>query len=128
MNPILWVVLPVVIVCMTSFLSVAVWASARRQEREAFYRHEAIKHIANAQGPSAEAALELLREQEKIANRRRRSELRLAAPVLIATGLGLFLFLQAVDHRQHSGVLGLIPILIGIALLLHTYVVKEKPE
>jgi hypothetical protein len=45
-----------------SFLSVQAWTSQRRQEREAFYKSEAIKKIAEMQGNTPEAVLQLLRE------------------------------------------------------------------
>jgi hypothetical protein len=45
-----------------SFLAVASWAADRRREREAYYRSEAIKKIAEMQGNAPDAVLQLLRE------------------------------------------------------------------
>lgn len=45
-----------------TFLSIAAWTSARRQEREAFYKSEAIKKLAEMQGVTPEPVLQVLRE------------------------------------------------------------------
>ena len=45
-----------------TFLSVAAWTSARRKEREAYYKSEAIKKIAEMQGATPEPVLQILRE------------------------------------------------------------------
>ena len=45
-----------------TFLSVAAWSSARQAEREAYYKSEAIKKMAEIQGATPEPVLQLLRE------------------------------------------------------------------
>jgi len=45
-----------------SFLAVAFWTHARQKEREAFYRSEAIKKIAEMPAPPPEPVLQLLRQ------------------------------------------------------------------
>ena len=56
---VLFFVLSVVIVC--SYLSVKAWIDARRMEREAFYRTEALKKVVELHGNVSEAVLETLR-------------------------------------------------------------------
>ena len=48
-------------VAFFSFLSVSGWAQAREREREAYYRSEAIKKVAEMQGAVPESVLELLK-------------------------------------------------------------------
>jgi Flp pilus assembly protein TadB len=55
----LFVALTVVIVC--SYLSVKAWIDARRMEREAFYRTEALKKFVELQGNVSDTVLETLR-------------------------------------------------------------------
>jgi hypothetical protein len=55
--------LSVVVVC--SYLSVRVWIDARRMEREAFYRTEAMKKFIELQGNVSDPVLETLRTQSK---------------------------------------------------------------
>src|SRR5689334_19892795 len=49
-------------ICLFSFLSVRAWLNARQREREAYYRAEAIKKVAEMQGATPEPVLEVLRE------------------------------------------------------------------
>ena len=52
MNQILpiFLFLSVASVALFSFVAVAVWSSERRREREAYYRSEILKKIADTQG------------------------------------------------------------------------------
>ena len=52
----------IVAIALCTFLSVAAWTSARRKEREAYYKSEAIKKIAEMQGTTSEPVLQVLRE------------------------------------------------------------------
>ena len=49
------------------FFPLTTWIENRRKEREAFYKAETIRRIAEAPGNGGKAAIELLREQERIA-------------------------------------------------------------
>jgi len=53
-------------IALFSFLGVASWSEARRKEREAYYKSETLKKIAESSGEGAKSALELLREQDKM--------------------------------------------------------------
>jgi hypothetical protein len=50
------------LVGLFSFLAVASWSTERRKEREALYRSEAVKKIAEMQGEVSEPVLAVLRE------------------------------------------------------------------
>lgn len=52
-------------IALFSYLGVRAWAEAQRREREAYYRAEAIKKVAEMQGPTPEPVLALLREALK---------------------------------------------------------------
>lgn len=118
--------LSVTSVALFSFAAVAAWAEARRKEREAFYRSEVLKKIAESQGPGAGAALEYLRESELKAAARRREGLKLAGIVNIAAGVGLTAFLSAVFKGNQVGIIGVMPLLVGIALLMYVYLFAPK--
>jgi hypothetical protein len=118
-------------VALFSFISVAAWSNARSKEREAYYKSEMIKKIAES-GTGGGAALEYLREQEKIGERRLREGLRLGGLITGAVGIGTMVLLRALAHDPTMGVpnevylAGLIPLLIGIALLMYAYLLAPK--
>lgn len=112
------VFLPVTMIAVFAFTSVATWSEARRKERESFYRNEALKKIAEASGAGADAALAVIREQDRISARQRRDGQRLGGIVNVAVGAGLMIFLRAIA-KEPVYLVGLIPALVGVALLVH---------
>jgi hypothetical protein len=107
-----------------SFVSVAVWSSARRREREAYYRSESIKKIAEAQGGGS--AIEFLREEEKSTARHLRESLKLGGVITVAVGIGLMVFLRGILHPQPTFLVGIIPLLVGAALLAYVCFLAPK--
>jgi hypothetical protein len=120
------VFLPVTMVAVFTFTSIASWAEARRKEREAFYKSETLKKIAESGGAGGAAALDLMREQERIALRNRRDGQRLGGIITIAVAIGLMIFLRAVAPSEPAYLVGLIPLFVGIALLAHLATTKSK--
>lgn len=123
--------IPIVsVICVFTFVSIASWADARRKEREAYYKSETLKKIAESEGPGATSALELIREEERIAVRRQRQGQRLGGVVAIAVGMALMPFLWFIlDPGDKSvALVGLFPMLIGVALLFYSYVLAPKEQ
>jgi hypothetical protein len=117
------------------------WAEARRKEREAFYKSETLRKVAEAQGSGGNAALDYLREQETIAAQRRAEEtrnsawrrregLKIGGLVNVAIGMALMIFLHELlrNHNQEIYLCGLIPLFIGVALLVYAYFLAPKVE
>jgi hypothetical protein len=121
----------VMFIALLSSLAVAEWLKAHRREREAYYRSETLKRLAETQGAGINFALEFLREEDRIATRRRREGLKLGGLITIAVGLGLMFYFRA-DMPPGSGagessyLMGLIPLLVGVALLAYAYVLGPK--
>jgi Domain of unknown function (DUF6249) len=127
--PVFAFLVPIVgIICTFTFVSIVSWTQARRKEREAYYKSETIKKIAETQGGGGPAALELLREEDRIATRHAREQQRLGGLTSIAAGIGLMLFLGAIIPRESLGValVGAIPALVGVALLVYSYLLAPK--
>jgi lipopolysaccharide export LptBFGC system permease protein LptF len=120
--------LSVASVAVFSFISVAVWSSERRREREAYYRSETLRKIAEAQVAGGSSAVEFLCEEEKNARGRRQEGLKLGGLITAAIGIGLMVFIAAVDRsdRVPAYLVGLIPLLIGVALLSYAYLLAPK--
>jgi hypothetical protein len=117
-----------VLVGLFSFLIVGTWTRERRREREAYYRSETLKKIAETQGSGGSSAMEFLQESEKYAAARRREGLKLGGLVTVAVGLSMMIFIAAVDRRDHDPgyLMGIIPLFIGAALLSYVYLLGPK--
>ena len=120
--------LSVASVALFSFVSVAVWSSERRREREAYYRSETLRKIADTQGTGGSSAIEFLREEENNATRRRREGQKLGGLITVAVGIGMMVFIKAVDRDDPDPayLVGLIPLFVGAALLAYAYFFSPK--
>lgn len=123
---ILLVLVAIPTIALFSYLAVAAWSTARRGERADYYTSEVLKKIAETPGPGSEAALAYLREQESYAAARRRGRLQLSGLVLAAIGIGTMVFLHAIVEEAPVYWSGLIPLLIGAALLGYSYILTPK--
>ena len=121
------VAIPVVgSIALFSFLSVAAWSDARRKEREEYYRNETLKKIAESSGDGAKAAIEMLREQNKNAAKRRFEGMKLGGLITAVVGIGVMALLRGLEHDEPVYLAGLIPLLIGLALLTYTFLLAPK--
>jgi Domain of unknown function (DUF6249) len=123
---ILAIVFPVLTICVFSFVSIVVWSAARRREREAFYRSELMKKLAENAGTAGTTVLEMMREQERAALRWRRGGHTLGGLVALAVGFGLIVFLAPLGARQPVFLVGVIPLFVGVALLAYAYFFVER--
>jgi ferric-dicitrate binding protein FerR (iron transport regulator) len=108
---------------MWAFIAVASWGDNRRKEREAYYRHETIKKIAEMPG---DAGLALLREDERMAARRRQENIKLGGLVTSAVGVALMVFLRGIEKSEPVYLVGLIPLLVGLGLFASHYILAAK--
>jgi hypothetical protein len=125
--PVAGMLVPIVgSIALFSFLAINGWADARRKEREAYYRGETLKKIAESSGEAARSAMELLREQEKNAAKRRLEGLKLGGLITAAVGLGVMVLLRGLEQEHPVYLAGLIPLLVGSALLVYAFVLAPK--
>ncbi|MFY9662199.1 MAG: hypothetical protein WAJ97_16370 [Terriglobales bacterium] len=115
-------------IALFSFLAVASWSEARRKEREAHYKSETLKKIAESSGEGAQGALELMREQEKNSVKRRLEGMKIGGLVTSAIGIGVMVLLRGLVREEPVYLVGLIPLLIGVALLLYPLLLAPKPQ
>ncbi|MGD0368238.1 MAG: hypothetical protein ABSA94_12350, partial [Acidobacteriaceae bacterium] len=112
-----------------SMIAVASWSEARRKEREAYYKNDMLKKLADTPGPGANAALELIREEARVGALRTRQGLRIGGLITTAAGIGVLIFLRALLGSQQGIYLcGLIPLLVGLALYGSSYLVTTAME
>jgi hypothetical protein len=113
-------------IAVFSFLSVAVWSDARRKEREEYYKSETLKKIAESSGEGAQAAIELLREQNRTVTKRRLEGMKLGGLITAVVGVGVMALLRGLVNDEPVYLAGLIPLLIGLALLAYTFLLAPK--
>jgi ferric-dicitrate binding protein FerR (iron transport regulator) len=118
----LWEFLSVGAVALFSFLAIASWSESRRREREAYYKSEAIRKLAESTPDVAASALEFLREQERNDKERVCAQIKIAGLVTCGVGIGMMLFLGALIREAPIYLSGSIPLLIGVALLAWSYI------
>ena len=104
-------------IALFSFLAVASWADARRAEREALFRHELLKKV--AESPGGQQVLDLLRQEEADRLERKRQGIQLAGWVTLAVGIGVGLLLSQLPRTPGLWAVGAIPALVGAALVVH---------
>ena len=116
------------VVALFSFLSVMVWSRERRRERESYYRNVTVRKMIETHGVDGGSVREVLREEERIGARARLEGQKVNGLVTIATGIGMMIFLRIVDRNDPDPayLVGIIPILIGVALLVYAYVLAPK--
>jgi len=122
----MFVFVSVAAIALFSFLAVSSWADARRKEREAFYKADMVKKIAESPETGGASALELFREQQRYAELRKREGLRIGGLINVATGIALMIFLRALMPGTPIYLCGLIPLFIGVALLASSFLVVAK--
>ncbi len=128
--PVAAIMVPVVgTIALFSFLAVASWSDARRKERETNYKSETLKKIAESSGEGAKAAIELMREQEKSAVKRRLEGMKLGGLITAVVGIGVMVLLHGIANDEGPVYLvGLIPLLIGLALLVYAFALAPKAQ
>ena len=109
------------------YVTIAVWLGARRKEREAFYRSEILKKIADSEGDAAQRVLDMMRQQEIEAQIRRREGLKLGGLITFVFGIALSIFLAKMVIGQPVWLAGLIFILVGAVLAGYAFFFAPKP-
>lgn len=126
----IFIFLAVGAIALFSFLSVNSYVDARRKERDAYYKNETVRRLTESQGAGAEAAIGLLREEDRLWARRRLEGIKVGGLATIAVGIGLMIFLGiAVEDNHPLGVaIGAIPFFVGAALLVYAYRLARAPQ
>ncbi len=83
-----------------------------------------LKKIAESPGAGADAALQMYREDQRSAAERRREGLRIGGLVLVAVGLGLYIFLRSAGGSE-AALSSVLPLFVGIALASSSFLVKR---
>jgi hypothetical protein len=123
-----FVFLAVASIALYSYLSINSYVNGRRKEREAYYRTETVRRLTESAGAGADGAIALLREEDRLQMRRRLEGTKLGGLITTAVGIGLMIFLGIANDDSHLiGVaIGVVPLMVGIALLVYAYRLAPK--
>jgi hypothetical protein len=125
----LWAFLSVGAVALFGvFIPLVTFIESRRKEREAFYQAETIRRVAEASNDGAKATVELLREQNRQEKSKKREGMKIGGLINVGVGLGLMVFLHALVHDAPVYLCGMIPGLIGVAMLVYVYFLAAPLE
>lgn len=125
----LWMFLSIGAVALfVVFIPLTTWIESQRKEREAFYKSETMRRLAESSGEGAKTAVEMLREQARLEQIKKREGMKIGGLVNIAIGVALMIFLRALVGGEPVYLCGLIPGLIGVALLTYALILAPKVE
>jgi hypothetical protein len=123
----LWIFLSIGAISLFAiFIPTVTWIDKQHKEREAFYKAETIRRVAEASGEGAKAALELLQQQSRFERQKGREGMKIGGIICIAVGAALSLI--AWSQNKPDFLVGLIPGLIGVALLVYVYLLAAPLE
>lgn len=117
-----------IIVVVFTFVIVVHWVDTQRKEREAYYKAETLRRVTEASGEGAKAAVELMREDERLKRIKTREGLKIAGLVNVGVGIALLIFLRALLGNTGVYLCGLIPGLIGVGFLVYVYFLAAPVE
>jgi hypothetical protein len=121
------VMIPIVLCVATfSFLSITTWVGGKKKEREAFYKSETLRRITEGAGDGAKQAMEMLREESRLERLKKREGIKLGGLICVAAGAGISVLLGV--HHALAATVGLIPGLIGVAMLVYVYKLAAPVE
>jgi hypothetical protein len=127
--PIIGAFIPIVAIVSTfTMIIFSIWFGSRKKEREAYYKAETLRRITESSGEGAKAAIDLLREEEHLKRIKAREGLKIGGLVNLAVGIALIIFLRMLVHDEPVYLCGLIPGLIGVALLVYVFFMAGPVE
>jgi hypothetical protein len=130
MNPgVIAVFIPIIaIVSVFTMIILAVWFGTKKKEREAFYKSETLRRITESSGDGAKAAIDLLKEEDRLKRIKEREGMKIGGLVCVAVGIALLIFLKMLIHDEPVYLCGLIPGFIGVALLSYVFFMAGPVE
>jgi hypothetical protein len=127
----LWAFLSIGAVALFAvFIPLVTWIDSRRKEREAYYKAETFRRMAESSGEGAKAAMEMLRLESKHKHMKMLEGLKTAGVINLFIGIGLTIFLRSLigSGAGSPWLCGLMPMMVGAAMLVYVYVLARPVE
>ena len=123
------IMFPVAIILVVfAFVSVLHWIDSQRKERDAFYKAETLRRVTEASGEGAQAAIELMKADERLKRIKAREGLKIGGLINIGVGVGVMIFLHELLAGTAISLRGSIPALIGVGLLVYVFLLAAPIE
>jgi hypothetical protein len=110
------------------FIPLVSWIDSRRKEREAFYKADTFRRVAESSSEGAKAALEMLQEEGRQVRIKTREGMKIGGVINLAVGVALLIFLHALIAGEQVYLCGLIPAFIGVAMLVYVFFLAPPVE
>lgn len=110
------------------FLPINSWVEERRREREAYYKAETLRRIAESTSEGAKAAIDLIHEQDRQARQLRMERTKRSGVTNLFLGIALVFFLYTVPGGRVAYLCGLLPAAIGLAKLIYAFFLAPPAE
>jgi hypothetical protein len=120
----LWLFLSVGAVALFGiFIPTVTWIESRRKEREAFYKAEMFRRLAESSTDSAKAAVELLRQESRQEQIRKIEGLKIGGIITLGVGIAMIISISLVAGHDRGApfLVGLVPAFVGAAMLIYVY-------
>ncbi len=132
-NPVngLWAFLSIGAVALfVVFIPTVTWIDKQHRERVAFYKAETLRRITEASGEGAKAAMELMRQEVRLEQIKKREGMKIGGLICIGVGVAMVIFLRVVagSEADNPYLVGLIPAFVGAALLVYVYAMAAPLE
>jgi hypothetical protein len=127
----LWMFLSVGAVSLfVVFIPLVSWIDGRRKEREAFYKADTMRRLAESTGEGAKAAIQLMREEDRIKRTKTLEGMKIGGLINIGVGVGLMIFLRVLIGGGSGSpyLCGLIPGFVGVAMLTYAMFLAAPVE
>lgn len=124
----LWMFLSISTVALfVVFIPLVTWMDTKRKEREAFYKAETFRRLAESSGEGAKAAIAMLREEDRLKRLKTLEGMKIAGVINVGVGVGLTVFMSFMFGTGHGSpwLVGLIPGLIGVGMLAYVFFLAE---
>jgi hypothetical protein len=127
----LWAFLSIgAIALFAVFIPLVTFIDSRRKEREAYYKADIMRRVTESSGEGSKAVLELLREEARQEQIKKIEGLKIGGIITLATGVALIIFLRSLTGGGAASpyLCGLIPGLIGAAMLVYAYAMARPVD
>ena len=111
-----------------AMIVLVVFFEEKRKTKQALYRSELLKKVAESQGDTADKIMEMIRQEELDAKIRKREGIKLGGLVTAAAGLGVIAVLFMLVRTHPVWIAGVVPLLIGLALFIYGQTMAPKPD